>query len=130
MSAPFILVSTFKVKEGSLEDLREYYRTITELIMANEPRFIAFHGYVSDDGTEMASIQIHPDVASMEFHLQVLRDNWDETFSQYASVVEGVRIDYYGAMPPEAAVELSRQAGSEVAIKPVHLAGFTRAASN
>lgn len=42
-------------------------------------------------------------------------------------MLEGLRTDYYGAMPPQAAVELSRQAGSEIGIKPIHLAGFTRA---
>ena len=129
MAAPFILVSTFKVKEGSLEDLQDYFRTITELIQAKEPRFIAFHGFVSEDGTEMTSVQIHPDVASMEFHLQVLRDNWEETFSRYATLLEGIQVDYYGAMPPQAALELSRQAGSDVGIKPVHVGGFTRAAT-
>jgi hypothetical protein len=37
-------------------------------------------------------------------------------------------VDYYGVSPPERALELSRKTGSEVGIKPVHIAGFTRAA--
>jgi hypothetical protein len=39
---------------------------------------IAFHGFVNDDGTEMTIIQVHPDTASMDFHMQVLTDKLDE----------------------------------------------------
>jgi hypothetical protein len=59
MAAPMILVSTFKVKEGSLEELRAYYDRLIEIVEAMEPRIIGFHGFLSEDGTEMASIQIH-----------------------------------------------------------------------
>jgi hypothetical protein len=55
------------------------------------------------------------------------RDNWEETFSQVVTMLEGIRVDYYGAKPPESALEPFRRAGSEIRIKPTHLAGFTRA---
>ena len=127
MAAPFMLVNTFEVKEGSLENLRNYSRRVTELMQAKEPRVIAFHCFLSEDGKEMTTIHVHPDVASMEFHMQVMRDNWEETFSQSGTMLEGIRVDYYGATPPESALETSRQVGSDIGIKPVHLAGFTRA---
>jgi hypothetical protein len=86
-ATPFMLVSTFKVKEGSLENLRDFSRRVTELMQATEPRIIAFHCFLSEDGTEMSTIHLHPDVASMEFHMQVQRDNWEETFSQSATML-------------------------------------------
>jgi hypothetical protein len=122
-----MLVSTFKVREGSSENLRGYSRRVTELMQAKEPRIIAFHCFLSEDSTEMSTIHLHPDVASMEFHMQVQRDHWEETFSRIATMLEGVRVDFYGAKPPESAVENFRRAGSEIGIKPTHLAGFTRA---
>ena len=127
MTTPFMLVSTFRVKEGSLEDLRDYTRRVTELMQAKEPRIIAFHCFLSEDGTEMSTIHLHPDVASMEFHMEVQRDNWEETFSEVVTMLEGIRVDYYGAKPPESALETFRRAGSEIHIKSTHLAGFTRA---
>ena len=127
MATPFVLVSKFRVKEGSLENLRDYTRRITELMQAKEPRIIAFHCFLSEDGTEMSTIHLHPDVDSMEFHMQVQRDNWEETFSQALTMLEGIRVDYYGAKPPESALEPFRQAGSEIRIKSTHLGGFTRA---
>lgn len=126
MAPPFMLVSRFKVKDGGLENLRDYARRVTELMQAKEPRIIAFHCFLSEDGMEMSTIHLHPDVASMEFHMQVQRDNWEETFSQSATMLEAVRVDYYGAKPPESAVEAFRRAGSEIGTMPTHLAGFTR----
>ena len=40
-----------------------------------EPRVIAFNIYVNDEGTEVTGVQVHPDAASMEFHMQVLRED-------------------------------------------------------
>ena len=127
MAAPLIFVSTFRVKDGDLEGLKGYYRRVLGIVEANEPRAIAFHGFLSEDGTELTSIQVHPDAASFEFHLQVLRDNWEDSFSQYASMMEGYRIDYYGATPPESALAMDREMGIDPGVKPIHIAGFTRA---
>lgn len=126
MASPFMLVSNFTVKDGSLTSLRDYARSVTKLIQAKEPRVIAFHSFLSEDEGELSTVHLHPDVASMEFHMQVQRDNWEETFSRIATTLEGVRVDFYGAQPPESALETFRRAGSEIGIKPTHLAGFTR----
>jgi hypothetical protein len=129
MAAPFILISRFKVKEGSPDDLRDYARKVTELVEAKEPRVIALHAFLSEDGTELSTFHLHPDVASTEFHMQVQQDHWGEIIRPVASMLEGISVDFYGAMPPESAVANFRRAGNEISIKPVHLAGFTRARS-
>ena len=126
MGAPFILVSRFRVKERSPDALRDYARQVTDLVEAKEPRVIALHVFLSEDGTELSTFHLHPDVASMEFHMQVQQDHWDEIISPVASMLEGISVDFYGAMPPESAVANFRRAGNEVSIKPVHLAGFSR----
>jgi hypothetical protein len=126
MAPPFIIVSTFRVNEGSLEGLKDYYRRYIEIVGSNEPRAIAFHGFLTADGTEMTNVQVHPDTASFDVHMQVLRDNWEESFSEYASLLEGMRVDYYGASPPESALEIDWRERIDSGIKPVHIAGFTR----
>ena len=40
----------------------------------------------------MTGIQVHPDTESMEFHMQVLKDNWDESFSEYGELLEVISI--------------------------------------
>ncbi|HSM55588.1 MAG TPA: antibiotic biosynthesis monooxygenase [Candidatus Sulfomarinibacteraceae bacterium] len=128
MSEPLIVISTFRVKEGKLEDLRRYYKKVIEIVESNEPQLIAFHGFINEDGTEMTSIQVHPDTASMDFHMQVLRENWDESFSEYGQVVDNISTEYYGA-PPKSALDLDDidvQSEQGLTLKPLHIAGFTR----
>lgn len=128
MSTPLIVVSTLRVKEGRLEEVERYYKKILDIVERNEPRLIAFHGFLNEEGTEMTSIQIHPDTASMEFHMQVLRDNWDESFSEYGQMLEMSTIAYYGS-PPESALQMDEQGEWGLSLKPVHIAGFTRSAA-
>src|SRR5688500_1599914 len=128
MSKPLILVITFRVKEGKLEDLKRYYKKVIEIVEANEPQLIAFHGFLNEDGTEMASIQVHPDTASMNFHMQVLKDNWDESFNEYSQMLEIISVEYYGT-PPESALEMDRQGGRVPRVKPLPVAGFIRSSA-
>jgi hypothetical protein len=45
----------------------------------------------------MSTIHLHPDVASMEFHMQVQRDNWEETWGARDWVF--VEQEDYGVAP-------------------------------
>lgn len=125
MAVPFIVISTFKVKPGRAEELKEYIARTYALFEAEEPRVIAFHAFINEDETEYSNIQVHPDSASMDFHMQVLRDNWDEMFSRYGDNVEGVRVDCYGDTPPSV-LEQEVEGGPVWTFKPHHLGGFTR----
>ena len=127
MSEPLVVISTFKVKEGKLDDLRKHYQKILDIVEANEPQIIGFYGFLNEDETEMSSIQIHPNTASMDFHMQVLRENWDESFSQYSQMLDGIRIEYYGVLPQSVLeMDVQSEKGSRVTpeIKPVHIAGL------
>ena len=124
MSKPLIVISKFRVKEGKLEELRQYYKKILDVVEANKTQMIAFHGFLNEEGTELTSIQVHPNTASMEFHMQVLKENWDESFSQYTQMVEGTTIEYYGT-PPESALAINELSKQVLTIRPVHIAGFT-----
>jgi hypothetical protein len=72
MSPPFIAIATLGIKDGRLEDFTRSYEEVVETVKEHEPRMIAFHGFVNEDGTEMTIIQVHPDAASMDFYMQVL----------------------------------------------------------
>lgn len=128
MAKPLIVISTFKVKEGKAAELISYYQSIAAIVAANEPQIIAFYGFLNEAATEMTSIQVHPDTASMDFHMQVLRENWDESFSQYSQLVEAISVDYYGT-PPESALDMDLQREYRLGLKPLHIAGFARSAA-
>ena len=126
MTDPLFVVSTFKVKEGRVDDVKKHYKKVSDIVEANEPQLIAFHGFLSEDETEMTSVQVHPDTESMEFHMQVLKDNWDQSFSQYAEILEPLSIAYYGT-PPRSALDFDTRRKYATGLKPRHIAGFTRA---
>jgi hypothetical protein len=79
----------------------------------------------------MTSIQVHPDTASMDFHMQVLRENWEESFSEYGQILDHISIEYYG-VPPKSALDLDDidvESQRGLTLKPIHIAGFTRSAA-
>jgi hypothetical protein len=90
---------------------------------------LAFNQYVNDTGTEVGVVQVHPDAASMEFHMEVIRER---AALGYADTIEATTsIQVYGA-PSLAVLEMLRsQAGSDVpiTIKAMPLGGFTRRAA-
>jgi quinol monooxygenase YgiN len=129
MSQPFIAIATLGIKEGKLEDFTRFYKEVVETVEEHEPRMIAFHGFVDEDGTEMTIIQVHPDVASMDFHMQVLSNKLGEHVARALGpeLIKPKHVEYYGT-PSISALAMDRQIpGLAVDIKPMHVAGFTRA---
>ena len=70
MPGPFIFVATNRVREGQLEGEKQRAPGWIEFIRSGEPRLIAFHEYLSEDGTEVEFVQVHPDTDSFENHLE------------------------------------------------------------
>ncbi len=129
MSSPFIFIATNRLKPGALDRERQRVPGLVEFIEANEPRLIAFNEYVSDAGDEVTVVQVHPDAASMEAHMEIVRDRAMEAYAETLDAT--VRVQVFGE-PTEAILEILRQqAGSGVAItvNGEHLGGFTRSAA-
>ena len=125
MPGPFIFVATNKVREGRLEGEKQRVPEWIKFIHSNEPRLLAFHEYLSEDGTEVEYVQVHPDTDSFENHLRVVK----RSGRSYTETLDGTtNIRIYGA-PSKAILEtLSQAAGSGVptTVLPEHLVGFTR----
>ena len=125
MPGPFIFVATNKVREGRLEGEKQRVPGWIKFIHSNEPRLLAFHEYLSEDGTEVEYVQLHPDTDSFENHLRVV----ERSGRSYTETLDGTtNIRIYGA-PSKAILEmLSQAAGSGVptTVMPEHLGGFTR----
>lgn len=63
--------------------------------------------------------------------MQVLKDNWDESFYEYSQILDNISIEYYG-VAPQSALELDDidvQSQRGLTLKPLHIAGFTRSAA-
>lgn len=125
MSQPLIFVGTHKVKEGKLEEYRKQLQELAELVESNEPRLIAFNIYLDVQANRITGVQVHPDAASMEFHMKVVGEHLRVAYD-YLEKTESIEL--YGEAT-NALLEGIRQAappGTALRIVPTHEVGFTR----
>ena len=126
MSGPFIFIATNRLKPGAYD--RECRRVpgLVDFIEAGEPQLLAFNEYINAEHTEVTVVQVHPDAASMEFHMGVVRERAAEAYAETLDSTTQVQV--FGT-PNNAVVETLRvQAGAGVplSVHAEHLGGFTR----
>ena len=128
MTEPFIFIATYTIKEGTLEDFRPYWRDFVDFVEESEPRLIAFNAYLSEDGTEVGIVQVHPDVDSMEFHMTLIREHVEHAFAEFLD--RDVSTQIYGAIS-DSALDMMRQLAGPVSltVNPHGVGGFTRSAA-
>ena len=129
MPSPFIFIATNRLKPGQLDRERERVLDLVEFIEGNEPRLIAFNEYVNEVGDEVSVVQVHPDAASMEAHMQIVRERAQAAYAETLDAT--VRVQVFGR-PTQAIVEMLRQqagSGVEISVNGEHLGGFTRSAA-
>jgi NAD-dependent oxidoreductase involved in siderophore biosynthesis len=126
MSSPFIFIATNRLKPGQLDRERKRVPGLVEFIAANEPRLIAFNEYANEAGDEVTVVQFHPDAASMESHMEIVRERAQEAYAETLDAT--VRVQVFGE-PTDAILEVLRQqagSGVEISVNGEHLGGFTR----
>jgi hypothetical protein len=128
MSGPFIWIGVHKVKPGKTDELRRALAELPAFVEENEPRLLGFNFYLSDDGSRVAVVQVHPDAESFEYHMKVASGHIAESY-QYLDETESTWI--FGTPSPavlEMVEQFRRNAGQRetltVLSRPV--AGFTR----
>ena len=129
MPSPFIFIATNRLKPGQLDRERERVLDLVEFIEGNEPRLIAFNEYINEAGDEVSVVQVHPDAASMEAHMQIVRERAQAAYAETLDAT--VHVQVFGR-PTQAIVEMLRQqagSGVEISVNGEHLGGFTRSAA-
>ena len=131
MSAPFIFISTNRLKERRFAAEGEPVAgLVEELIEDSETRLLAFNEYANEEGTEVGVVQVHRDAESMEFHMAMVAERAAAAYAETLDATTSIQV--YGT-PSEAVLQmLSRQAGAGVplVVKRHHLGGFTRTTSS
>ena len=125
MSEAFVYVGTTAIKTGMVEEARTRLAELVEFVETNEPRMIAFHAFLDEEATRLTIVQVHPDTASMEFHLQVNAKHFATSFGYLEATISE---QYYGSMSEHLASELAKwdDPGVPVTRMAVHEGGFTR----
>ncbi len=125
MSEPIVYIDSSEIREGKLEELKTAMNELVEFVEANEPRLIAYNAYFKEDGTRMTVVHVHPDSASLGFHVKVA----GPLFPKFAEFIKMLTIDVYGK-PSGDLVEQMRQKAQmlgdgTVLVHELH-AGFAR----
>jgi len=125
MGEPFVYVGTWTIKPGKFEEARKWLAEHVEFVETNEPRLIAFHVYFDQTGGTASVVQVHPDSASMEFHMQLVSEHMGGAFDYIDAILSE---QYYGPISESLAQTLAAWEAPGVAVTrmPVHEAGFTR----
>lgn len=123
-----LYIDTSEVRDGALEELKRAIKGLVDFVEANEPRLIAYNVYFSDDGTRMTVVSLHPDSASVEYHMEVA----GPLFRRFVELVTLSSIQIYGE-PSENVLQQSHEKArllgrGIVVVEPLH-AGFTRVAA-
>jgi quinol monooxygenase YgiN len=125
VTEPIIVVDTSEVREGRLDELRRGIRDLAAFVEAEESDPISYEVYFSGDGRLMTVVQVHPDSASMERHMEIA----GPAFARFAELVNLRTVDIYGS-PSQLVVErLHRKAdmlGTATVTVHDRLAGFAR----
>jgi hypothetical protein len=125
MSGPFIFIGTYTIRGGRLEEAKKHLQEVTDLVETNEPRLIGFNFYLDEEGNKVTCVQVHPDAASMEFHMNLVAEHIRHAFD-FLEKTESLEV--YGAPSDALAVQLGKfvEPGG-LSIMPIHEVGFTRA---
>jgi hypothetical protein len=124
MTAPFVLVTTHRIAPGRHDDLVAATVAYDAFIEANEPRVHAHLAYVDEAGEEVSLVQVHPDAASADRHLQAAAEH----IGRGIELTETVAVTVYGEPGPalREALRHNAESGAVVTVMPTGLAGFVR----
>lgn len=116
MAEPLIFLNTYRLKEGMEAEHKAALPEWIEFLESNHPRLLHFGHYVDEAGREAATVQVHPDAESMEFHMKLITDgdrvyDWQNTIEW-----DSMTITVFGE-PSQALVEGMRMiSGSGIPI--------------
>lgn len=126
MSSLIVYIDRSAIREGKLEEVRAALRGLVEFVDSAEPQLLAYSFYIDEDGEGLTCVAIHPDSASLEFHLEVGRP----AFRAFTELIDLRTIEVYGRPSDtvreqlQQKVELLGESGS-VVVHEQH-AGFAR----
>ena len=128
VSDVIVYIDISEVREGAVDELKASLTDLADLIEAKEPQLLAYNVYFSDDGTRMTVMNVHPDAASLEYHMEVA----GPLFRRFVELVTLSSIHIYGEPTEKALKQAYEKArllgGGVVEVEALH-AGFTRLAA-
>lgn len=92
MSKPIVVIDTSVILEGKLAEVETAIHGLAAFVESNEARPISYNVYLNEDRTRMTVVQVHPDSASMEFHMNVA----GPAFAKFEQLIKLSTMDVFG----------------------------------
>jgi quinol monooxygenase YgiN len=128
MTEPVVFVSHFRVKDAKLNELKQQFREVLEMLEAEKVRTTAQLAYLDDNGTNLSIVHVFADADTMDIHFQGAEDRSKAAYE----FMDPAGWEIYG-VPSDAALEMMRQAatsaGVALSVQPEYLGGFLRVES-
>ena len=128
MAAPVIFISTYAIRAGTLDDLRQFLRELFRVLEQNGPRALAVNAYVNKERTEVSIVQVHPDPDSIKEYWKTVHQHTGRELSQFLDAPTSTQVYGDASDLVLARTRHSAQSGVVMSIKREHLGGFTRLA--
>jgi len=125
MPDPIVYIDSSQILEGKQEELKAAMNELVDFVAANEPQLISYNFFLSEDGTRMTVVAIHPDSASMECHMEVA----GPAFRKFTEFINLSTIEVYGQVSDKVLNQLRQKAqmlGSGTVLVHNLYAGFAR----
>lgn len=94
MPQPIVYVDTSAIRDGRLQELEGAMKHLAAFVEANVPQLISYGFFLDDDRTKMTVVAVHPDSASLQYHMDV----GAAEFRKFGDLIDLVSIDVYGAV--------------------------------
>jgi hypothetical protein len=125
MPEPIVYIDTSEIREGKLEELKAAMKELVEFVESNEPQLISYTFFLNEDDTRMTVVAVHPDSASLEFHMEVA----GPAFRKFTDLINLSAIEVYGQVSETVLRKLRQKAqmlGGRTVVVHKRYAGFAR----
>ena len=128
MPDPIVYIDRSRIVDGKVDQLKRGIHALVEFVQRREPRLLSYNFLLDEEHLRMTVIAIHPDSASLEFHMEIAGPE----FRKLKELVELTEIEVYGPLSDAALVPLKQKArmlgsGERVVVLEAE-AGFARLA--
>ena len=92
MYQPIVYIDTSAIRKGKLEQLEVGMKSLAAFVELQVPQIISYGFFLNKDRTKMTVAAVHPNSASLEFHLEI----GGPEFRKFANLIELLSIEVYG----------------------------------
>jgi hypothetical protein len=119
-----VYIDRSDIRQGKLNELKVGIRSLITLADHLEPQLVSYSFHIDEEAEQMSVVVVHPDTASLEFHMEVLAAE----FRKLAPLLTLRSIEVFGAVSDSAMALLQKKAAdlgqAEISVRQT-FAGFS-----